>query len=225
MKHPSIDELHNSGRYVLLDSFRIDEMNLFILRELGIKTKEQAGKQPFNWKRLLISMVIGLLVGALLGFVAVGSDIDVASTLLQTGASFLSFLILIPLHEVIHAGAFRQVGAPKVHFGASLKSLIVYAYTQNYVHTMRELAYVAVMPFLVITSGLIAGWIVWPQYGVFWGMTLLMHTMACIGDFVMIRYHVKNRHRTIYTYDDIEGEYRSYFFAEKEAVTQSDRSV
>ena len=91
---------------------------------------------------------------------------------------------------------------------------MVYAYSQNFPATMREVAIVAGMPFLVITTGLIIGWVVLPAYPVFWGFSLLMHTLGCLGDFALIMYHRKNRYRTIYTYDDMEGERKTYFFEE-----------
>ncbi len=89
---------------------------------------------------------------------------------------------------------------------------MVYAYAQHFVMTLRELALVAVMPFLLITSALVLAWLVRPAYGTVWGTLLLLHTLGCVGDFALIRYYYKNRRRTMYTYDDVEGERRSYFF-------------
>lgn len=215
---PTVDQLHHSGRYVLIDSFTIDEMSQFLARELGMASK--AGQPPGKrtWQSwlviggmLLLGGAVGYLGGS--GFASSGPQTNASSYLWQVGAGVLG-LFLLPVHEFIHGLAFKRIGAPKVGYGYSLKSLMVYAYSQNFPTTMREVAFVAIMPFLVITTALLVGWAILPQYTVFWGTLILIHTGACIGDFVLINYHRKNRHRTIYTYDDVEGERKSYFFAE-----------
>lgn len=224
---PTIDELHNSGRYELIDSFRIDDMGQFLLRELGLRSRsgepKKAAKKSLTWGFLagfvIAGAAFGYWIGAQLGKSAndSGELKRVADPLIegigQASFAFLAFFVLLPIHELIHAAVFKYYKAPKVGFGWSWKSMIAYAYAQEFVHDTRQLFWVAVMPFLVISAGLIVGWISWPQYGVFWGVSLFIHTTACIGDFVLMNYHRKNRHRLVYTYDDIEQEKRSYFFA------------
>lgn len=214
---PTVDQLHTSSRYVLIESFKIDDMNQFLLRELGMAPKADQPPKKTNPQRWLF--LAGLaLIGGVVGYVGGSSLKDLpsgegAESLLgQIGAAFVGFFVLLPLHEFIHGLAFRRIGAPSVGYGYSLKSLMVYAYSQNFPATMREVAFVAGMPFGVITTGLVIGWILLPGYPVFWGFLLLMHTLGCIGDFVLIKYYVKNRQRTIYTYDDVEGERMTYFF-------------
>ena len=38
---------------------------------------------------------------------------------------------------------------------------------------------------------------------------------AIIGDFALIRYALKNKHRQIFTYDDLLKEKKTYFFEKK----------
>ncbi len=228
---PTIEQLQNTDRYELIDSFRIDEMAQFLTRELGFTRKDTAQKPTpkkwMSWVFLLVLAIGGAIIGYMLGaaFVGEGSKADETIRMMksaqrtsiigQFGFAFVAFFILLPIHEVTHALVFKYYGATNVGFGGSWKSLIVYAYAQKFVHTGRELAWIAVMPFLIITALLVIAWIVWPQYGVFFGATLFIHTTACIGDFVLINYQYKNRHRLIYTYDDLKEEKRSYFFAER----------
>lgn len=216
---PTVGQLHHSGRYVLIDSFKIDEMNQFLTRELGMAPKagQPSGKRTWqSWLVIVVMLLVGGLVGYVGGsaFASSGPQTNASSYLWQLGAGVLGLFLLLPVHEFIHGLVFKWLGAPKVGYGYSLKSMMVYAYSQNFPTTMREVALVAIMPFLVITSALLVGWTIWPQYTVFWVTLILIHTSACIGDFVLINYHRKNRHRTIYTYDDVEGERKSYFFAE-----------
>lgn len=214
---PTVHELHNSGQYVLIESFSIDEMNQFVVRELGLTPVSDQQPGPRTWKRWLFPLVMGAL-GAVTGYYGVtllkGSSSAGVSVLWQLGAAVIGLFVLLPIHELIHGLAFNYVGAPKVGYGYSLKGLMVYAYSHLFPTTMREVALVAIMPFVVITGGLVIGWGVWPDYKVVWAILLLIHTSACIGDFALVKYYRRNRYRTIYTYDDVEVERRSYFFAE-----------
>ncbi|GAB3640980.1 DUF3267 domain-containing protein [Spirosoma arcticum] len=215
---PTVDQLHSSGRYLLIESFALDDMNHFIVRELGMTPKaDQTG--PKRGLQRWLPLVGLALIGGVIGYVG-GSSLksqpsgEGGSLLWQIGAAFIGFFILLPIHEFIHGLAFKRVGAPKIGYGYSLKSLMVYAYSQNFPATTRELAFVAALPFVIITAGLLFGWVLLPAYWLFWVILLLIHTSACIGDFVLINYHRKNRHRTIYTYDDVENERKTYFFEE-----------
>ncbi len=191
-------------------------MNLFLLRELGVRPKpsQPARKRgPGRWLALLVFAVVGGVVGYGVGqLIAKNSAVD--SFLLQLGVGVAALFLLLPVHEFIHGLAFKGIGAPTIGYGYSLKSMMIYAYCQKFPTTLREVAFVAVMPFLILTAGLLAAWVVWPTYGVSWATLLVLHTSGCIGDFVLINYYLKNRHRTIYTYDDLEGERKTYFFEE-----------
>ncbi|GAB2602486.1 DUF3267 domain-containing protein [Spirosoma areae] len=215
---PTIEQLHHSGRYVLLESFAIDDMNQFLRRELGMAPQPEQRVRKRSWKTWLVLIGMGL-AGAGFGYVVGGSVAGAmkgrgATQLWQAVGAIVTFVLLLPIHEFIHGLGFKRLGATKIGYGWSLKSMMIYAYSQLFPATMREVAFVAAMPFLVITTGLLIGLLVWPAYTLFWVILLLTHTFGCIGDFVLIRYYYKNRHRTIYTYDDMEGERRSYFFVE-----------
>jgi hypothetical protein len=194
-------------------------MNQLILRELGLLSPSAEKPRKQTLKSLLTIVVMAALGGIVGYFVAPSLVAQVkqgqgSSVLWQLGGGVLGLLVLLPIHEFIHGLAFKSVGATNVGYGYSLKSLMVYAYSQKFPTTMREVAFVAVMPFLVITSALVIGWVIWPTYSLVWIVLLLIHTTACLGDFALIRYYLKNRQRVIYTYDDVENERRSYFFAE-----------
>jgi|GEM_PF-922546 len=224
MTRPTVDQLHQSGRYRLLESFHIDEMTQFIFRELGMKPPQE---QP---RRLTLrSVLVFLAMGAAGGVVgyslasAVGKSEDGSSDVWQLLAAIPFLFGLLVVHEGIHALVFRLLGAQDVGFGYSRKALMVYAYSQRFVMRLPENALVAVMPFLVITAGLVAGILAFPAYRLLLAFSLLLHTFGCLGDFALIRHWWKNRHRPMYTYDDLE-EKRTYFFEESpQALVQSSR--
>ncbi|MCY7356108.1 MAG: DUF3267 domain-containing protein, partial [Rudanella sp.] len=155
---PTIEQLHNPDRYDLIDSFRISEMMVFLRRELGFSQPSEQKPQKLAkkgaWVFLLGLAIGGGFVGYLLGSGLAGVVKDNAATqsssismLKQVGLAFLSFVVLLPIHEVIHAAVLKYYGATNVGFGGSWKSMIMYAYAQKFVHSGRELAWIAVMPF------------------------------------------------------------------------------
>ncbi|MGA0555999.1 DUF3267 domain-containing protein [Larkinella sp. VNQ87] len=206
MNKPTISDLQDSGRYQLIESFSIDDMKDFLLRELGINSSPKPAR--LTLKTLPFTLLMGGL-GAATGFLLAKSAITMPFW--QLAGGLVGLILLLPIHEAIHALVFKAFGAPNVGFGYSLKSLIVYAYAQRFVLSMKEVALVAAMPFLVITTALVIAWVVWPSLGLLWGSTLVFHTLACVGDYVLVRYAYKNRHRAVFTYDDLT-ERMSYFY-------------
>ena len=214
---PTIEQLNTPDQYHLIESFRVDEMNAFVLRELGMATRTGTAKPSPNKWVAGVSIVLLAGAGAFVGFglaslAKSGGTGSGWSLLGQALIGLIGFFGVLPVHEAIHGLFFRQIGAGKVGYGGSWKNLLIYAYAQHFVMTLRELALVAVMPFLLITLALGLAWAIWPVYKIVWSTMLVLHTLGCVGDFALIRYYFKNRRRPMYTYDDIEGEQRSYFF-------------
>lgn len=214
---PTINQLNTPEQYTLIESIRIDDMNTFVLRELGLGTP---GEKTGRTKKKIVPALVMFFLGVLGGFggyelavsVKRGAAGGFSGASVQVLVGLVGFFAVLPIHEAIHGLVFRWAGAKKVGYGGSLKSLMVYAYAQYFVMTLRELALVAVMPFLLITAALGLAWFIWPVYGLAWGTLLFLHSSGCLGDFALIRYYYKNRRRPMYTYDDVEGERRSYFF-------------
>jgi hypothetical protein len=186
----------------------------FLAREAGLSASKQNTSSPGS-ARFWISMISLGTIGAVFGWL-VGSAFFSDQQLLAPGWQLVlvvvGFLLFwLPLHEAIHALFFKLLGAPQVGFGYARKGMMVYAYAQRFVMTLRENALVAAMPFLINTILLIILIIRVPGLQLVWGLTLLLHTLGCVGDFILVLYAWKNRHRTIHTYDDLE-EKRTYFF-------------
>ena len=224
---PTIEDLHESGQYRLVESFKIDDMTQFLARELGMVPANKSGIDQVTpkttsqnlkkWVRFALIMGLSVGIGWLIGITITKLVRSTGIGTLAGGSTqfllgLLAFIPLISLHEFIHGIFFKRIGAPSVGYGWSWKGMMAYAYAQNYVMNLREVAYVAVMPFLFITTALLIAWSIWPQFGVAWATLLFRHTFGCIGDFVLINFWRKNQHRQMFTYDDIETENRTYFF-------------
>jgi hypothetical protein len=219
MIKPTVTELHHSGKYALVESFNVDQMGEFLAREAGLPVINDSESLKYQSRRgkFWVLIIVSILIGGYAGYYI--SDSGNESTSMQVISllkrAFLSIpfllLIVLPLHEGIHALFFRLIGAKEVGFGYSLKSVMVYAYAHRFVMTLKENALVAIMPFAIITPLLLWMVVIFPEWATFWLFTLLFHTFGSLGDFIMVRYYLRRRHQQFFTYDDIIQK-RSYFF-------------
>jgi hypothetical protein len=211
---PTIKELHNESRFNKLADFHIDDTFKFILNPDGYG--KEPPQKPSAKDQALYGIFFFLLLAGL-GFVCgaylFAGKISSWEFLLAL-ATFI--LIVIPIHEGIHALVFKSFGARNVGFGLVPKAGMVYAYAQDFPISMKELVRVAVMPFLVISLLLILGLQTFPQYQFYFVFIFLIHTFVCFGDFALIKYAINNRHRKIYTYDDVKHAKRTYFFEKRQ---------
>ncbi|MET3125096.1 hypothetical protein ABID42_000184 [Arcicella rosea] len=207
MKKPSIDELHNPNHFSLVESFKIDEMMAFLMKELGANsTKLKTGNKVM---RIVLIGMIGAVLGYFIGKQIGKFKLDPWQVLEAFG---LLIFVLLPIHEGIHGLVFKVLGAEKVGFGWTPKTLMVYAYAQKFVMSLKENAIVAVMPFLVITLALLIAFFALPEYKTLIVSTFVLHTYGCLGDFILINYYFKYRHKQMFTYDDIDEAGMTYFF-------------
>jgi hypothetical protein len=120
-------------------------------------------------------------------------------------------ILVIPPHELLHGLAYRMLGARKISFGMDLQQFIFYVTADRFPISKRELAFLALTPFVLINLALITLTAVWAtQITLFSAALLLSHNMMCIGDFAMISYAFSQKGK-VYTYDDT-GNKKSYFF-------------
>ncbi len=207
MKKPSIDELHNPNHFSLVESFKIDEMMAFLMKELGANaTKPKTGNKVL---RIVLIGMVGAVLGYFIGKQIGKFKLDPWQFLEAFG---LLIFVLLPIHEGIHGLVFKVLGAEKVGFGWTPKTLMVYAYAQKFVMSLKENAIVAVMPFLVITLALLIAFFALPEYKTLIVSTFVLHTYGCLGDFILINYYFKYRHKQMFTYDDIDEAGMTYFF-------------
>ncbi len=207
MKKPSIDELHNPNHFSLVESFKIDEMMAFLMKELGANsTKLKTGNKVM---RIVLIGMVGAVLGYFIGKQIGKFKLDPWQFLEAFG---LLIFVLLPIHEGIHGLVFKVLGAEKVGFGWTPKTLMVYAYAQKFVMSLKENAIVAVMPFLVITLALLIAFFALAEYKTLIVSTFVLHTYGCLGDFILINYYFKYRHKQMFTYDDIDEAGMTYFF-------------
>lgn len=127
---------------------------------------------------------------------------------LPFGLGAIAIAALVVPHELIHGLAFRALGARRVVYGADWRRLVFHAAAPGFAMRPRELRFVALAPFAIVTAPLayvaLAGpsWWSWLAIG-----ALLMHTQGCLGDFAVVNYFARrpNRGGEVLTFDEEDG--------------------
>ena len=131
-------------------------------------------------------------------------------------ASFLGFLVypvlLIPVHELVHALAYRILGAKKIKFGASLSQFVFYVTADKFVTGFHELTFIALLPFLMLSGLLLSLFFVFDAWVSFSFLcALFAHGTMCIGDFAMLGFFLENEPSDLLTFDNVD-EKKAYFY-------------
>ncbi len=129
--------------------------------------------------------------------------------------SFVLFaIIVIPIHELLHALAFKLLGAKKISIHAQWDRMLFYAIADKFVLNSKEFVFLALTPFVIINLALIFGIVLLHgELKVVSVVFLFFHLTGCIGDFALLGYLHKNRQSTILNYDDKDLQ-MSYFYEE-----------
>ena len=121
------------------------------------------------------------------------------------------FLVILPIHELLHAVAYRLSGARDIRWDYSWRMAAVWVTAHRFVVTARPFVFVALAPFILINAALIVAAIVFPKLAVFLLFVLLWHLHGCIGDWSLLNFIWLHRERGFWTFDDAEAG-KSYFF-------------
>lgn len=192
--------------YTLLETISHDAFKEFAKDQLA---KKGIYKKVYH-AVLLISC--GLLAAAA-GFGAVLYFVErEASYLVQILLGLIfSLTLLIVIHELLHAAAYKLAGAKNVYFGAVLSKFVFFAGSDKEVFNGSRYKFIALFPFLCITICSLTGMIVWPEYLTFFITLVCIHTLFCGGDFAILNYIQQFDPRRIHTSDSREKK-ETYFF-------------
>lgn len=116
---------------------------------------------------------------------------------------FAAWLLLVPVHEVIHALAYRLTGARNVKIRYEWRRMTALCVADGEVVGATAFISVCLAPFVVLNATLAA-------LAAFSSGTprlmllgaLLLHTGACSGDFALARFTLAHRDRGVVTWDD-----------------------
>jgi len=119
--------------------------------------------------------------------------------------------LLVPLHEYIHALAYKSVGAKKVNYTANWKKFYFTAQADHFVIDQKAFFRVALAPFVVITMGGCILGIFFADYLIMILAVVMAHAAMCSGDFALMSYFYQHKEQDMLTYDDFSNQ-KAYFF-------------
>lgn len=146
----------------------------------------------------------------------IGINNDFKDIIYYIGIGFIGAFLLLPFHEWIHGLAYKFCGAKKVNYKADFKNLVVMAIADKFVVNASQIIFIALAPFVVITSLFLLALIFTDSpYNLTVISIIVLHTSFCIGDFGICAYIKQNQNQGIVTYDDFENKV-SYFLVKKD---------
>ena len=201
---PTVQELQDPARYRLLERLAFERLLPFIWRWYG---------QKASWITLLhfaLTLAPAVwLVAALVNRDGRGSPAK------DLAWSLAGLLVLLPLHELIHAAAFRLAGVKDIRFGFTLKELTLYTIAHNSPLSAPAFPLAALAPSLALTPPLLAAALWSPELRVIALALLALHTSAAVGDIALVNYFYLNRGLRIWTFDDADSR-ETFFYAARE---------
>lgn len=132
-------------------------------------------------------------------------------TLLGIGLVF----IFIPIHELLHALAYKAIGAKNISYYSNIKKFYFATVSDKSVINLAEFKIVAFLPFLVV---IISAILLFPLVSIHFKTIILgfvsAHTFFCSGDFALSNFMQNNKNKGIVTFDDAKKE-ETYFYIKK----------
>lgn len=192
-------------KFVFIDKLKHKDLMPFIVRAHKKRTKVF---YFFN----AINLLFGIVLFTLMLKEIVKGEFRFSTEFAYFSYGSISTLILIPLHEYIHALAYKYVGAKNTSYDMNLRKFYFMAMADKFVANAREFKVVILTPFITITAICVLIYFLAVGYWKYFILGIFFtHTLFCSGDFGLLNYLEYNKSKDIYTYDDKQkGE--SYFY-------------
>jgi hypothetical protein len=203
------EELEKLG-YTLLDKLEHSELIPFVQIYSKKKTKASIAFKLIN---LLFLVIIALAIGRNLAL----EYLTIGDALIRVCYGFSIAFLLLPIHEYIHAVAYKYVGAKNTSYDANWKKFYFMAIADKFVANRREFGLVALAPFSIITVAfLISALFANNAWALTFMGVLLAHSAFCSGDFALLSYFEFHKEKEVITFDDKENKI-SYFYSKQSA--------
>jgi hypothetical protein len=199
------ETLSNNG-FTLLDKLEHNELIPFVKTYSKKKTKAAYLYKALN---LFFLVVIAFLVWRNYQ----QELLSIGESLIRVCYGFSIAFLLLPIHEYIHALAYKSQGAQHTSYDANWKKFYFMAMADKFVANRNEFRIVALAPFSVISMVFILCLLL---ASTAWSLTfagvLLTHTAFCSGDFALLSYFEFHKDKAIVTFDD-KANKTSYFYS------------
>lgn len=197
MRYPDHNDLHNAEKFALIESFKHTEMKEFL------SGKKDSPKYTTYWVYVTVLMLLFTLFSGVLTWSVLKLVDGYGKWFVQIGYGVLfAFTVLIPVHEIFHAIAYRLTGAKNIYFGMVWKKFVFYAASDKDVVNGRQYCFIAILPFIMITTLSIAAILIDLTLLPFFCTIVFFNTLFSGGDFLLINLISAYKFNEVYTYDD-----------------------
>ncbi len=202
-------ELKNTAKYELLYTIEHENIKEFLKENI-----------PSNNLVLKISSILSIVsifvLFAIISFIStriIYYDARIDKLIDIFWGVLFSFSALIIIHELIHAFAYKIVGAKNVYFGAILRKFVFFAASDKDVINARQFRFVAMAPLVFVSCILIIISFIFPVYVEVYIIMFCLHNLFCSGDIIFLSILHKHRRDNLHTFD-IKELKTSYIYRE-----------
>lgn len=206
------EELIHNPNYEKLDVFSHKSMRHVLMKESG---------DGGVWSRVSnmyqVLSTLAFIMGGVKAFIPFIKKGDLENLMTLSLGVLFSATLLIVFHELIHAAAYRFVGAKNLSFKAYPKKFIFYVLADKQVLSFKQFRIVALAPVVSVAIIAFLGMVFSYNQPMFYFYLSIfsVHSLFCGGDFGMLSYFENRKGKDILTFD-IKEEGKTYFYAKKE---------
>lgn len=206
------EELVNNPDYEKLDSFSHKNIKHVVMREMG-----DGGKWATISNLYQVMGLIAILIGSFKSFVPFIRRGDFNNLIGFSIGILFSVTLLVVVHEVIHALAYKMVGAKKLSFGMRIRKFLFFVLADKQVFSLKRFKIVALAPVTTIALLTIVGMICTFNQPMFYSFLSIfgIHSLFSGGDFGLLAYFENRKEKEILTFD-VKEEGKTYFYVKKE---------
>lgn len=206
--------LLNNPEFELVEEVSYDDLKSFLIKEIGKKGLIMTIYGIFQG----ISIAANVFIITYFTINFIKHETFISELIISLSTIFLSFFLIIPFHELIHAAAFIILGKKNIGFGAIWKKFVFYAESDRQVLNRREITIVALAPLIAIS--LICILLIILNFSfistLIFAIIAFVHLLVCGGDIAIVSFFYRNRSREMFTFDD--RELKKTFYYKKKTV-------
>lgn len=202
----TVDDLENSGRFVLLQKISYNELLQFVLRYL----KKRSVVSIIYWSTCAMFAMIAVYIR-----ISISGAFPLLQIMLHTFIGLIAIpLLSIPVHEVLHIIPYYIAGARDIRAGMDLSQYMFFVTAHRYVTNPSVFKVVAAFPWQILSiTTLILILLTPPLWKWSLSLFLFIHATMCAGDIALLNFYFLNRKKKIYTWDDADKK-ETYFYQE-----------
>ena len=205
------EELIENPDYEKVDSFSHKNIKHVVMKEMG-----EGGSWASISNMYQVLGLLAIMISAFKVFVPFFKHRNFENMVAMAGGVLFSVTFLIAIHEIIHALAYKMVGAKKLSFGMRLRKFLFFVMADKQVLSYKQFKIVALAPALTIAALTIAGMALTYNHPMFYFFLSVfgIHSLFTGGDLGLLTYFENRKNDEILTFD-VKEEGKTYFYRKK----------